>query len=450
MNSEDSKNNPNKVLPPPLPRKKKDDDSSQRGSFPRAQWFVSVNEERVGPLTEEEVRAKLESSEINNDSLIWCDGLSDWLPIKETRFRQDLTEPESDTKAHGNPGTQRKVSNSDLEAAVRKGIINKEQAAQLWNQSELPHPEQARFQALHVLYYFGGVLIFSSMSWFLTNVWSNGFAVMVLSGLFALLYTVVGKTLWYKHNLRIPGGLLITAAVGLAPVFIYGFQKATGLWPQESIGHYRDYHLWIKGSWFFMEIGTIIAALFALRYFRFTFITFPLAITLWYMSMDLTPLLFGKNYFTFNEMKTVSCIFGLFMIVGSYFVDKKYEDVDFAFWTYLCGAITFWGSLGFMTRDSELRRFLYFLMNFGFIGLAVYLRRRVFIVFGTLGIFGYISYLAWKLFYGSYLFPIVLALIGMFILFLGVKYQKNKAEFESFVEQCLPPGVMQWRPNERA
>ncbi len=343
-----------------------------------------------------------------------------------------------------------KILNSDLNSAVQKGIINSEQATKLWNHFESLRPDQARFQGLHVLYYFGGILILASMSWFLTTAWSDGTAVMAISGLFALMYAIVGNTLWTKQNLKIPGGLLITAAVGLTPVFIYGFQKATGLWPQEAPGEYRDYHIWVKGSWFFMEVGTIIAAVVALRFFRFTFITFPLAITLWYMSMDLTPLLFGKNDFSFDERKLVSCIFGFIVLMGSYFVDKKYRDIDFAFWTYLYGMLAFWGGLSMMDSNSELNKFIYCLLNVGFIIVAVYLRRRVFIVFGTLGVLGYISHLAWKVFKDSYAFPIVLALLGIFIVFLGVKYQKHKNKFESFVEGCLPTFLMKWRPEERA
>lgn len=343
-----------------------------------------------------------------------------------------------------------KILNSDLSSAVEKGIISSEQARLLWSHFESQRPDQSKFQGLHVLYYFGGVLILASMSWFLTTAWSNGFAVMAISGLFAALYLVVGNSLWNKQNLKIPGGLLVTAAVGLTPVFIYGFQSATGLWPQEVPGSYRDYHIWVKGSWFFMELGTLVAGLLALRYFRFSFLVFPLAVTLWYMSMDLTPLLFGREDYTFDERKFVSCIFGLVGLLLSYFVDRKCRDIDFAYWTYLSGILAFWGGLTMMNSDSELGKFIYCLINLGFISLSVYLRRRMFIVFGTLGILGYTGHLAWKVFKDSYTFPIALAFLGLFIVFLGVKYQKNKAQFELFVENSFPHFLMKWRPEERA
>jgi hypothetical protein len=153
------------------------------------------------------------------------------------------------------------------------------------------------------------------MSWLMTTAWKNGAAIMTISGIFSLMYLAAGNDLWKKQNLKIPAGLLITAAVGLVPLFIYGFQKMTGLWPQEIQNNYKDYHLAIKGSWFFMEVATIIAALVALQFYKFPFITFPLALSLWYMSMDLTPLLFGKDTFSFEEGKIVSCIFGFVVLI---------------------------------------------------------------------------------------------------------------------------------------
>ena len=343
-----------------------------------------------------------------------------------------------------------KILLSDLESAAQKGIISSDQAKKLWEHLESLRPDQSRFQALHVLYYFGGILILASMSWFLTNAWSDGGALMAISGFFAFMYVVAGHTLWNKQNLKIPGGLLITAAVGLTPVFIYGFQKMTDLWPQEAPGGYRDYHIWIKGSWLFMELGTIIAAMIALRFYRFAFITFPLALTLWYMSMDLTPLIFGKYNYTFEEKQIFSCIFGFIMLLGSFYVDKKYKEIDFAFWTYLFGMIAYWGGLSTMDSDSELNKLIYCLLNVSFIILSVYLRRRIFIVFGTLGVLGYLGHLASKVFEDSYAFPIVLALLGLCIVYLGVLYQKNRNKFESFVESSLPTVLMKWRPSERA
>jgi hypothetical protein len=334
-----------------------------------------------------------------------------------------------------------KILKSDLQNAAQKEIITPNQVEKLWDYFESLRPDQAKFSALHLLYYFGGLIILASMSWFIVNVWSDGLMIMIISGAFAAMYLIVGNNLWSKQNLKIPAGLLITAAIGLVPIFIYGFQITTNLWTL-GYGNYLNR--------LFMEIGIIVAAIIALRFYKFSFITFPIAITLWYMSMDLTPLIFGNHYLNFEEGRFISCIFGLLMLIIAYFVDKKFKEIDFAFWIYLYGMLAFWVSLSFMDRNSELDKFIYCLINIGLIISSVYLRRKLFAVFGVVGVIGYICHLSWVLFEGSYIFPIILTFLGIIIIAIGVKYQQNKKKFEAVIESLFPTFLNKWRPAERA
>lgn len=141
-----------------------------------------------------------------------------------------------------------KIIRSDLDTAVQKNLLTADQAAKLWAHFEDLRPEQPRFQGLHVLYYFGGLLILGSMSWFLTKEWDNGPAVTAIAGVFATLYLLTGHNLWTQQKLKIPGGLLITAAVGLVPVFVYGLQQTLGLWPQSGSYSHQDFHHHMKTS----------------------------------------------------------------------------------------------------------------------------------------------------------------------------------------------------------
>lgn len=342
-----------------------------------------------------------------------------------------------------------KILKSDLQQAAEKQIITSDQADKLWNYFSDLRPNEGKFTALHIIYYLGGVLVLASMSWFLNSAWRNGEVLMFVSVIFAVLYLLVGNYLWKKQNLIIPGGLLITAAVGLTPVFIFGFQTATGWWAYGVQESYSGFHLYIKGAWIFMEIGTIAAALIALRFYKFSFLTFPLAFSLWYLSMDLAPILYGKDILNFDERLSVSCIFGLITIAASYFVDKKYEEVDFAFWTYLAGLLAFWIGLSLMKNTDEFGAFIYFLINVFLIILSVYLHRRTFMVFGALGVLGYIGHLSWVVFKDSAAFPISLAFIGILLIIVGVKYQQNKQKFEECVEKLFPTFLNKLRPTQR-
>jgi hypothetical protein len=143
----------------------------------------------------------------------------------------------------------------------------------------------------------------------------------------------------------------------------------------------------------------------------------------------------------------VSVWFGLAMLFVAYWVDLRgRRRDDFAFWGYLFGLMAFWGGLSLMESDSQLSKFLYCLINIGLVGLSVLLRQRAFIVFGSLGVFGYLGYLAHSVFADSLLFPFALSLIGVLVIYLGVVYQKNGQRIELFAQTRLPAAVRRLVP----
>ena len=66
----------------------------------------------------------------------------------------------------------------------------------------------------------------------------------------------------------------------MTPLAVYGFERATGMWIGADPGRYEGFFDWIRGGWFVMEAATVAAALVALRFFRFPFLTAPLAFCL--------------------------------------------------------------------------------------------------------------------------------------------------------------------------
>lgn len=343
-----------------------------------------------------------------------------------------------------------KISKQDLDAAVAEGLLSEAQAEKLWSAWERRQQEQPRFDLPHVAYYFGALIVIAAMGWFMTEAWEafGGGGIFIIATLYALGFVLAGRTLWYEQKLRIPGGLLFTMAVCMTPLAIYGLERLTGIWPQGDPGAYQDFHVWIKGSWLLMELGTIAAGLIALKYVRFPFLTAPIAFALWYLSMDLTPLLFGQDTLVWEDRLWVSLWFGLAMLLAAYLIDRRTGE-DYAFWLYLFGLLAFWCGLSLMESGSELGRFFYFLINLGLIGLSLLLQRRAFIVFGALGAFGYIGYLAHRVFEDSLLFPFVLSLIGIAVIYLGIKFQRYKDVLETAVLARIPDGVRRLMPANR-
>lgn len=331
----------------------------------------------------------------------------------------------------------------DLESAVAQEILTDAQADRLWQSFGTRVSSRPKFDVAHVAYYGGAVIVLAAMGWLLTTAWDglDGFAVTLIAAAYGVAFWRAGESLWQK-GLNTPGGLLFTLAVWMVPLAIHGLERAAGFWPQDDPGSYQDYYRYVKGSWAAMEVGTVAAGAFAISRRPFPFLTFPIAFALWFMSMDLTPIVFGKDEYTWEERKWVSVWFGLAMMLGAYWGDLRARvRQDFAFWGYLFGLLAFWGGLSMMNSGSELSRFLYALINIGLIALSLLLRQRSFIVFGAFGVLGYLSHLSYRVFSDSILFPVVLTMGGIGIIYVGVLYQRHSAAIGAYVQANVPEGV---------
>ncbi|MCL6268512.1 DUF2157 domain-containing protein [Sansalvadorimonas sp. 2012CJ34-2] len=329
------------------------------------------------------------------------------------------------------------MSKALLKQAADKGLLHQEQVAPLFHFLQQQNSAIPKFDFTHVLYYFGGLLAIGALTLFMTLGWEEfgGWGILGLS----LTYAITGFTLTHYFGNRerhIPAGICAAFVVALTPLAIYGFQQGMGWWPDEMV--YREYHRYIKFLWIYMELGTLLIGAVVTWKYRYPFILMPVAVTLWYMSMDMTELFYGFD-FTWKERGLVSIWFGFGMILLAFLVDiRSRKTLDYAFWLYIFGVIAFWGGLTSQDSNSELNKFLYFCVNLMLIGAGAILVRKVFVVFGAFGCCGYFGHLAYDVFENSWLFPIALALIGLSVIWLGVLWQKNEAVITERIRSILP------------
>lgn len=342
------------------------------------------------------------------------------------------------------------IDKNGLLSAASKIGISEQQAEMLWNglASTQENAPENKMNISTTLYYVGAMIVISAMGWLMDIGWEKfgGFGMMSIALVYAALFFLIGRALWSKAELRVPAGLFITMAVCMTPLAIYGFQKMMG-WVE--VDHYQNFFEWIKGKWFLMELGTVITGSVALFYYRFPFLTAPIFFSLWFMSMDIAPLLIGKREDLWTYHLWISLFFGLAAILAAFFVDRKTEK-DFSFWGYLFGMMAFWFSLTqLMDTSNEGSRFLYCLLNVGFLLLSVLLQRTVFMVFGALGILIYLTTLTYKYFQDSTLFPFILSLIGVAIVFLGILYRKHQDKIEQWIIDQLPKSAQNLIPKRK-
>lgn len=287
-------------------------------------------------------------------------------------------------------------------------------------------------------YYFGALLVIGAMGWFMTNGWDSfrGWQLSAIAIGYASVFFLAGRQLWSQPFFRIPAGLLVTVGVCMTPLMVFGLERQFHLWPAADPGSFTRFHPYIDGSWVAMEIATVIAAGVALRYFRFPFLTAPAAYALWYMSMDLSELIVGRRW-QWRERCMISAAFGAIMLFASFLLDRKTET-DYSFWGYLFGLLSFTGGLSFVDSGNQWAKAAYCVIHLFLIVVSLVLRRRVFLVFGSLGVFGYLSNEVYTYFKDSVAFPFVLSFIGIVIIALAMKFKKNEAALQQRFSAWLP------------
>ncbi len=336
-----------------------------------------------------------------------------------------------------------RIPRSDLDAAVREGIVSSEQADRLVAflasaPASTVEAEQPRFSFVHVLYYLGGMIAIGAMSLFMTLGWNalggwGGFFTAIFYGMLALALTH-----WFleRKHLPVPAGIMATLAVVTVPLAVFAAQMALGHW--DTSKPFRDYHVFIDWRWIMMELATLAIGAVLLWRYRFPFMLMPIAVTLWYMSMDLVPFLFG-DWRDWEIRKFISLWFGLAMALVAFWVDVRSRHTqDYAFWLYLFGVITFWGGLSLMDSGSAWGKLAYCGINVAMIFIGAVLGRRVFAVFGGLGLAGYLGHLSYSVFKDSLVFPFALSVLGLAIIWAGVLWQRRETVWSARLRGYLP------------
>lgn len=342
-----------------------------------------------------------------------------------------------------------KAIHQQLQEAVDAGLLlpqQQEPLARFLRQHPLNQPALTGTQ---VLYYLGGLLAIGAMTLLMTLGWESfgGWAIFAIS----IAYAIAGLWLtrrFARQQLTVPASLCATFVVALTPLAIYGLQNGLGFWPDGS--EYREYHHYLRWHWLYMELGTLVSGMVLARHYRYPFMMMPVAVTLWYMSMDLADMLYQWNQnlnddyyaYSFTLRAIVSMYFGLLMTLLAFWVDlHSRKGPDFAWWLYLFGVLAFWSGLTVQHSDSELAKAGYLLINLLMISAGTVLQRKVFVVFGGFGCAAYLGHLAWDVFENSWLFPIVLTLLGLGLIYAGILWARYSQQLTRYLQRYLPTSL---------
>jgi hypothetical protein len=338
-----------------------------------------------------------------------------------------------------------KYTDDQLSEAVKNAIFSDEQVNKfrvfVQNSS---NNQITKFQK--VLYYGGGLLIISAMTWLMKTSWDSFGAVgmTVISALYFAVFLLAGYFAFFRKNLEVAGGLFFSVSIAITPLLVFSILRVYKFWPQEW--SYNDYYVWIKAKWIILEISAILVALPILYKTKFPFIVFLIAGSLWFFSMDIVPVIYEKTKITWTERAIISNIFGLCMIGVGYFADIKFKK-DYSFWMYLFGLVTLSSGLSIFYNDNIFSFVLLGIANIFMILFSLFINRNVFLIFGTIGLTEFLSRLSWKFFKSSIFFPFALTIIGILLILLGIYFQKNRKKIEESFINKLPLFILNLRPK---
>lgn len=359
---------------------------------------------------------------------------------------------------------QAQVSPADLTQAVLDGVVTRQQADALWarwapsarlapgaaNHSSGAVLAGPRFSFTNTLYYFGGMVAIGAMTLFMRLSWDafGPWGLMLLSAAYLLACLKVADHL-KSRQLPVPAGILATLAVVLVPLVVWCAQHGLGWWPPGGQASYSAYHTYINWRWLTLEFVTLAAGVVMLWRYRLPFMVMPIAVTLWYMSMDVAHALWSDvGYWDWEFTRDVSLVFGIATVFVALWVDARSRQAleaewrqDYAFWLYLFGTIMFWGGLSLRDSDSEWSKAGYCLINLLLVFAGAAIGRRVFTVFGGLGVAIYLGYLSHRVFGDSLGFAFVLTLLGLGVVALGIWWQRHEAQINAYFSAWLPPGL---------
>lgn len=319
---------------------------------------------------------------------------------------------------------RKKISKEELLVAAQELQLDSTKMERLWEILNNSKSQRNSRLLISVLYFFGALLAAFAL-WLAVGQYYKSFGVGALAMItltFAWGFYGAGFYLWKDKRYELIGGLCIFTALSLIPLIAYTFQDWGGWWRERPSGFFSHFYPWFKHGWFAMEMSTIITTLITLRYIRFPLLTAILYVALGCLAIDVAPLFLGNNQSDIQKWhaQTASGILlGLSLTVFAYRLDRKRFSA-FAFWAYLYGVGALWTAVTLIEVKDWLENMLYGCFNLLLIFLFPVLRRRVLLVFGTVGLLIYLCELTIHRFADSKAFIFILCGIGIAVIALGV------------------------------
>ena len=347
-----------------------------------------------------------------------------------------------------------------LDDAVQEGLITDDQRAALLSRagvadrrSHSPEAEARRgMHPVHVAYSVGAIAVLFGFGWFLADRWTvlgpEGVlaVILVYAGIFAAASVVLRRM-----GFNGAAGWMLVLAVAMTPIATWTLLEITGVWPARGTNYIRDQ--WYMG-WMQMVLAfsTIAAALITLRFIRVSRVMGEIALAIASALPAVTALLYEQELQGMMSWTFLAGGFALFAVGYALYrqsdlaKDEFYSDS--AEWFFAIGLIAVSIGYAMIFQQERFARQLLPVVSGGLLMAAVYLRRRLLLLFGLLGVVAYLAWLAFDVFRQYVGFPAVLATFGTLVILLTVWGQRRYPALVDRVDADRDPSARRTLPGD--
>jgi hypothetical protein len=322
-----------------------------------------------------------------------------------------------------------------LDAAVRDGVVTREQADTLWARAGAPSAAfapaaQAKGDRRAVALVLLAGAIGAAL---LLEGWRRlgGGAALALSLTEGAALALAARGL-LRRGLPAAAGVAAALAAAAVPLAVRAWLQAAGA--PEGAEFPVDLDHLVASPAFAPAVAWIVAVVIALALTGAPVLAAALVAAVWIAALVAAPVAFGPGT-TWTQRGLVSAGVGYVALFVGAVLDRRTRR-DHSAWLYLAGLVVFWGGL-ISIRGGNTSIAVGILGNLVLVLAALALRRRIFAVFGAIGAAADIGHLVHATLDPRANAPVLVAL-GV-ALFLGVRaWHRHAAAWERALLASLP------------
>jgi len=313
----------------------------------------------------------------------------------------------------------------DLRRWQQRGLLPDEQLSSILVEEDLevePPAKERKFglNLVTLADYFGGFLALLSFTFFVGMNWADltDWAHLGVTLGAILVIGALGVWLRFMRGYPTAGGLLLFVATAVLPLFIFTVLKLLGAWPADASFYDLRFVL------LYLCLGSLAGALTVLILTRFSLIYLIVAALVHVTTLDIDQIIRGARD-SITDLTAATCGGLILLGIALTLWGKK----PHTFWFKLYGLVGLQIAFTSLFVDSDnvffglLFLFVYLIM----VGLSLRFREVIYLIFGAIGVYTYITRLVFDTFEGTVYFSLLLGAIGLSIVVLAVLYQRYRA-----------------------